>query len=191
MKIVAGNFKSRKIIVPKGDVVRPTSERLRETLFDICQGYIQDTAFLDLFAGSGAMGLEALSRGAKSATFIDNHRESIRCIKQNIQSLEVEKSCTVYSGDVFESIKRLIGQGKRFDIIYADPPYDSWLKRQGNDISYSDHLLQMIDQSTLLNSGGTLFIEESVDAAPEKILLEKLKLTSFRRIGRSVLQEYC
>lgn len=190
MKIVAGTFKHRKINAPKSDAVRPTSERLRESLFDICQGYIQDAAFLDLFAGSGAMGLEAISRGAKSATFIDNNRESIRCIQQNVENLGIKDQTQVFSGDVFEAIAKLSQRGKVYGIIYADPPYDSWKNQKGQLVSYSRHLLELIDKSSLLIPSGLFFIEESVDAAPEELELTTLKLLSSRRLGRSILQEY-
>jgi 16S rRNA (guanine966-N2)-methyltransferase len=190
MKIVAGTYKHRKIIVPKSDVVRPTSERLRESLFDICQGMVDEATFLDLFAGSGAMGLEALSRGAKKATFIDSHRESIRCIKQNIESLSVEKQTQVIMGDVFDFLGKLTKLGQTYDIIYADPPYDSWKVIQGKSISFSQQLLKLIDEGTLLAPLGTLFIEESATAAPVDMNLQTLVQVSVRRMGRSILQEY-
>jgi 16S rRNA (guanine966-N2)-methyltransferase len=190
MKIVAGTYKHRKIVVPKSDVVRPTSERLRESLFDICQGMVEEATFLDLFAGSGAMGLEALSRGAKKATFIDSNRDSIRCIKQNIESLNVEKQTQVIMGDVFDFLGKLSKLGQTYDIIYADPPYDSWKTILGKPISFSQQLLKLIDEGTLLAPLGTLFIEESATAAPVDRDLQTLVQVSVRRMGRSILQEY-
>ena len=123
MHIIGGIYRNRTLIAPKGQEVRPTSSRLREALFNICQSYIQDALFLDLFAGSGAMGFEAISRGAKKATLIDLSKDSIRCIEANAASLNVEEQVQILQGDVFKWIERLQKQGVQFDIIYADPPY--------------------------------------------------------------------
>lgn len=190
MHIVSGIYKRRNIAVPKSDAVRPTSERLRETVFDICQGCVEDVDFLDLFAGSGAMGLEALSRGAKSSTFIDNHRESIQCIKKNVEALGVQNATSIFQGDVFDSLARLSKSGRQYGIIYADPPYGSWKVVKGQSISFSRHVLEVIDAGSLLVSGGILFLEESMEAAPHGVELQTLELISSRRLGRSLLLEY-
>lgn len=193
MYIVAGTHKRKAIAVPKDSDVRPTSAKLRESLFNICQGFIDDARFLDLFAGSGAMGLEALSRGAAHATFVDCNRESYRCIQSNLENLALTNRAQVLFGDVFTQIEKLAKQGKKFDIIFADPPYDSWLS-PGTDekISYSTHLLTLIDQQQLLTPSGYLFIEDSRSSTPltENHALTSLVLISSRRMGRSSLQQY-
>src|SRR5436305_1632219 len=101
MRIIAGTFKNRRLIAPKGDATRPTTEQLRESLFNICQHYLEGAHFLDLFAGSGAMGLEALSRGASYATFVDNNKESVGYIHANVEALKVGGHSKVICGDVF------------------------------------------------------------------------------------------
>lgn len=192
MHIVAGTHKRKAIAVPKDCAVRPTSAKLRESLFNICQGCIEDAQFLDLFAGSGAMGLEALSRGAAHATFVDSNRESYRCIQNNLESLALSNQAQVLFGDVFIQIEKLAKQAKSYDIIFADPPYDSWINEPTRKISFSAHLLELIDQHQLLKPSGYLFIEDAHTSTPtpEGQSLNTLILVSSRRMGRSNLQQY-
>lgn len=181
MRIVSGTHKNRSLVTPKGNATRPTSEKLRGALFNICQGYIVDANFLDLFAGSGAMGIEALSRGAASATFVDNHRESVRAIQQNLRTLQLEDRSHIFQGEVLEFIEKMSKRGKSFDIIYADPPYET----------YSiNHFIQVIDSGTILTPGGTLFIEESSRTKLSEGELKTLKLISSREMGRSSLLQF-
>lgn len=188
MHIFSGIFKNRPIQAPKGVHTRPTSGRLRETVFNICQASIEEAAFLDLFAGSGAMGLEALSRGAKSATFIDNNRESIRCIQANLEKLGVKDQARVLQGDAFALIKRLSKQGNEYDIIYVDPPYD--LHDDANAEVYSSQVMEMIDGMPLLKKGGSIFIEQSSKHPIVEENLKNLRLKSSRAMGRSMLQHF-
>lgn len=190
MRIVAGTYKHRLLVAPKGDITRPTSERLREALFNICQSYIEDADFLDLFAGSGAMGIEALSRGARSATFIDSSKDSIRAVQQNLRTLQLESVSHVFQGDVFALAEKLLKRGKSYNIIYADPPYEASSPVDGKQITYSTRLLQMIDEGVLLKPAGTLFIEEASGAQPIVDNLKNLKLVSNRRMGRSSLLQF-
>ena len=190
MRIISGIFKNRSILSPKGSVTRPTAEKLRGALFNICQHIIEKAAFLDLFAGSGAMAIEALSRGASHATFIDFDRESMRCIKQNIENLNIKNESSILQGDVFLLMEKLIKQKKQFDIIFADPPYDHYTVYQGQKVSFSERVVKMIDESHLLKKDGLLFIEESVASQPLTENLSTLELISAREMGRSSLQEY-
>ncbi len=190
MHIIGGHFRNRSLITPKGDEVRPTSARLREALFNICQTYIEEATFLDLFCGSGAMGLEALSRGAKHATFIDIAKESIRCTARNIEALGLKASSKVILGDVFIKIEKLAKEGKKYDIIYADPPYHSFFKEKNASFSAGQRLLQFLDQHDLLTAEGVLFIEEAKTAFEGAIKLENLTLRNARTMGRSTLHDY-
>lgn len=177
MRIISGKFKNQKIITPKGLETRPTSSRLREAFFNICQHYIEDARFLDLYAGSGAMGLEALSRGAVWATFIDASREATSAIRQNIKQFNLADKSSVLCGDALQLAKRLPELQEPFQIIYLDPPYEKW------DLS----LLECIDSSSILAPGGYLFIEETVKPNLE---LNNLELVSERSAGRSKLFQY-
>ncbi len=185
MYIIAGQFRGQKLISPKGLQTRPTASRLREALFNICQGFIEDVRFLDLFCGSGAIGLEALSRGAESATFVDAGKEAIQCVKKNTSHLKVEGQCQILHGQIFTLLKWLDKQNRQFDIIYADPPY----KTEGSE-GYSDKVIEFIDTSSLLAEGGILFIEEDANHAPKLDNLSTLSLKNSRTMGHSVLQQY-
>jgi len=186
MLIIAGLYRHRHLKTPKGTQTRPTANRLRETLFNICQQSIQGARFLDIFAGSGAVGLEALSREAESATFIDAHREAIHCIKQNIEQLGVQNQCQVLLGETFAMLKLLEKQNQTFDIIYADPPYCMPVTPP----FYSEQVIRWIETHPLLAAGGTLFVEEKARFQPHLEGLQKLKLKKSRQIGESALQQY-
>lgn len=195
MYIFSGIYKGRKIESPKGLATRPTSGRLRETLFNICRGEIEGGHFLDLFAGSGAMGFEALSRGAASAVFVDSSKESIRCINENANRLSVGKQCQVIYGDVFSTLKNLSKKGFHFDIIYADPPYDTYISGNGERRLYSEHVIKEIEESiragySLLNPGGSVFLEDAEALAKVSMSNGYLALKDTRKTGRAVLQHW-
>lgn len=190
MKIISGQFKNRPLAVPKGLATRPSSGRLRESLFNICQNEIEGAKFLDLFSGSGAIGLEALSRGASSVTFVESSKEAIRCIEKNIQNLQVEKYCKVMFGDVFANLDRLCKFGEKFDIIFADPPYQTDIALDGVKMPFSSHVIRKVDEGDLLKEGGLLFVEESSECPDNTAELEHLKLKSSRRMGHSMLQQF-
>lgn len=186
MYIISGIYRRHKILVPKGMEVRPTSAKLREALFNICQNSIGGTRFLDIFAGSGAMGLEALSRGSCEAIFIENNRMAIECIKKNIEKLKVENQTKILTGDAFSQLKKLTQLGQRFDIVFADPPYH----QGGDNQSLGERILEYVDNESLLNTDGVLFLEESKTAFSGKQTLNTLILKSERKMGRSTLLEY-
>ena len=194
MHIISGIHKNKKIIAPAGNETRPTSGRLREALFNICQFNLEGTRFLDLFAGSGAMGLEALSRGAKQSTFIDSGRECIHAIEKNLVTLNIKEKGRIFCGDVFLLLEKLEKLGENYEIIYADPPYDAEIpmqsRKQEDVYTYSATLLKRLDKSPLLTPGGMLFIEDSTRSQPIVEGLQTLVLKSSRRMGRSVLQQY-
>lgn len=188
MIIIAGLYRHQRLKSPKGSQTRPTSNRLREALFNICQQSIEETRFLDIFAGSGAMGLEALSRGARSATFIEAHKEAIQCIESNIEYLKVERQCQVLRGEAFAMLHLLERQGKQFDIIYADPPYRTLIPH--SSLFYSTQMIEWMDRHSLLVPEGTLFIEEDFRSQPHVEQLQTLSLINSRRMGQAALQQY-
>ncbi len=122
MRILSGLYKNRELKTPKGQKTRPTTSKIRGSVFDILQNQIQDVHFLDLFAGSGGMGIEALSRGAASATFVERDRAAASCIRENLQTLEIK--APLLQTDALTALRRLAKQNASFDIIYIDPPYD-------------------------------------------------------------------
>jgi 16S rRNA (guanine966-N2)-methyltransferase len=121
MRIVGGEFGGRRLVVPKDTRVRPTSDRVREAWMSILGDQLAGARTLDLFAGSGALGLEALSRGAESATFVELNPPSLRALEHNIAALSVEDVATVHRGDAMRFAGKLLPGA--FDVILADPPY--------------------------------------------------------------------
>ena len=144
MRIIAGTYKGRNLKSPPSLDVRPTSDRLRETLFNVIAPRIEDARFLDLCAGSGAVGIEALSRGASHATFVDRSRRSCTLIESNLKLCRVpEEQWDIYCSEAYEFLKQT---DERWDIIYFDPPYkDDYLRtlelveRVVNDLLIAEH----------------------------------------------------
>jgi 16S rRNA (guanine966-N2)-methyltransferase len=123
MRIVGGLFGGRRLVIPKDARVRPTADRVREAWMSILGNELEGARVLDLFAGSGALGLEALSRGAESATFVELNPPSIRALEQNIAALGVADAVTVHRADAMRFAERL--PSAAFDIVFADPPYSA------------------------------------------------------------------
>ena len=121
IRIIAGEFKGRRLKTPTGDKVRPTADRVREAWFSILQRQVRGARVLDLFAGSGALGLEALSRGAVSADFVEIHRASLAAIKDNVKTLKVEDRVAIHRVDGMRFAEQLAPG--RYDVVFADPPY--------------------------------------------------------------------
>ena len=189
LRIIAGLFKNRVLKVPKKSETRPTSGRLRETVFNILQQEIEGAHFLDLFAGSGAIGLEALSRGALSATFVDSSRECITCIEENIALLGVKEKSRLFCLDAFQAIKRFSEKKEQFDLIFVDPPYETFSLVEGEKVSLGIRILLEIDRLSLLKPNGTLFIEES-KRAMENRALQTLTLKKARDSGKTTLWQF-
>ena len=189
MRIISGEFRGRQIQTPKGGAIRPTTSQARQSLFNICQGYIAGAHFLDLCAGSGAMGLEALSRGAASATFVENERQALRCIHDNIALLKVSDRSRIYSGSVFEVLPELEKQSKRFDVIYCDFPYGVTCLHEGRDVLALTRALEILDASSMLAEGGEVFIEGAASEEDEPLLVH-LVLKSSRRLAAARLRQY-
>jgi 16S rRNA (guanine966-N2)-methyltransferase len=126
MRIITGRYKGATLRTVKGDNVRPTQDRVREALFSILGQHVQGAAVLDLFAGSGGLGLEALSRGAVSATFVERNRVVANVLQQNIDRIGAA-NCTVVVQTADRAISRLASAGQKFDLVFLDPPYGKGL----------------------------------------------------------------
>lgn len=123
MRVIAGRFRSRRLKTLPGVQTRPTNDRLRETLFNVLTPHISGAVLADCYAGSGAVGIEALSRGAEWVYFLENDRSATRVIQQNLRALEVEEGCEILSLDVVAGLRRLERGGVRLDLVFLDPPY--------------------------------------------------------------------
>jgi len=164
MRIIAGAFKGRKLTPPSDQSVRPTPDRVKEALFSILGNDILDAVVLDLFAGSGNLGLEALSRGARKCYFGDNGRDSIRLIYLNVAHCRAEADSRIIFGDYRNVLSQI---KEKIDIVFLDPPYG---KNLWEDV------LELLSDMKLLNEGGLAVLEH-----PKEIELPQA-LSGFRKI---------
>ena len=185
MKIISGNYRNRLLKAPKGEKTRPTLAILRKALFDIVQSYIVDAHFLDLFAGSGLIGLEALSRGAAHTTFVEKERAALQAIKENIQALHVETQTEILPYDALRALRTCAKKRKAFDIIYIDPPY-TLIERT----PILSDLLLFIDSHKLLRQEGALFIEAPAHTLPPTLSLTSIYYLNSRTFNGTILHQY-
>jgi 16S rRNA (guanine966-N2)-methyltransferase len=148
MRVIAGSKRRLNLKTIKGLETRPTTDRIKETLFNMISDDIYDANFLDLFAGSGQMGIEALSRGARFAWFIENNREAVKVINENLNFTDLQGQSKVIQGDFKSSLSSL--KGETFHIIFADPPYKAGYERE---------ILTLISNNHLLAEDGYIIIE--------------------------------
>ena len=174
MRIIAGSRKGARIFAPPGRVTRPTGDRVREAAFNLIgPGRVEGSTVLDLFAGSGAMGLEALSRGAVQAVFVESDREACRAINRNLDKLDLT-GATVLCQDALRALRADAAAGRRYDLVLVDPPYEMFSSLQTTLISY---LPEVLDPQ------GLLVVETAAGDEPE---LPLVKRTS-RRYGAARL----
>lgn len=154
MRVIAGSAGRIKLNAPKGLDTRPTTDRIKETLFNIINTDVYNVKFLDLFAGSGAIGIEALSRGAKFAVFVDNDKRAINCIKDNLKVTKLEKVGRVVFSPVKKAISFLEQDKLVFDIVFIDPPYNK---------DYEKDILMLLRNSLIINSDTIIIVESSIE----------------------------
>lgn len=154
MRVIAG--KARRLILKtiEGQETRPTTDRIKETLFNMIQGDMPGRSFLDLFSGSGAIGIEALSRGAGLAVMVEQNPKAAECIRENLKTTKLEDDAIVMNCDVMTGLGRLEGKGHVFDYIFMDPPYNNdWEKR----------IFQYLSDSQLIHEDTTIITEASLN----------------------------
>jgi 16S rRNA (guanine966-N2)-methyltransferase len=127
VRIIAGALKGRRLVTPKGDTTRPTADQVRIALMDTLMPRLDGARVLDLFAGAGGVGLEALSRGAGEVTFVERDARAVAALRDNVAALGAGEAATVRRGDVLRELHALYQAGERFDIVFLDPPYDAGL----------------------------------------------------------------
>ena len=153
MRVIAGKARRLPLKTVKGMDTRPTTDRIKETLFNMIQNEVPGCRFLDLFAGSGGIGIEALSRGAVSAVFVESARKASGCIRDNLSFPKLEENAVLMTADVFAALIRLEGQ-EPFDIIFMDPPYGMLLEKR---------VLEALKGSSLVDEDTLIIIEASLD----------------------------
>lgn len=153
MRIIAGTARSLPLKTIEGLDTRPTTDRIKETLFNILQDDVPGSYFLDLFAGSGQIGLEAVSRGAHYAVFVDNNKKAAACIEDNIHFTRFDRQCKLYPAEVLGALRSMEGK-YQFDIIFMDPPYRRELERD---------VLTYLSHSSLLKEDTLIIVEAALD----------------------------
>ena len=153
MRVIAGKARRIQLKTIEGLETRPTTDRIKETLFNMIAHGLGDASFLDLFAGSGGIGIEALSRGAKNAVFVEKNLKAVACIKENLKNTKFTEQAEVLQMDVLSALHRLEGR-KRFDYVFMDPPYNHLLEKQA---------LTYLAESDLLNENALIIVEASLE----------------------------
>ena len=152
MRVIAGKCRSLQLKTPKGLNTRPTLDRIKETLFNIIQSDIPGAVVADIFAGSGALGIEALSRGASLSYFIDNDPEALKCIEENLAFTKLISSSVILKGDVFSNLDRI--NADHLDVIFIDPPYEK---------GYEDKLFEKIRMMDNVDKDTLIILESAID----------------------------
>ncbi len=177
MRIISGELKSRKIQFPKNKLTRPMTDRSKETVFNILSNLVPGKHVLDLYAGSGSLGLESLSRGAISAVFVDEAEWAVKVIKKNLEDLELQKRATVLQGEVLRTIDKLKKSGQTFSLVFVDPPFNKGLVKK---------TLIKLDQSGIVLPFGQIVVGHTRQEELPDTLTE-LKLARTKTIGQACL----
>ncbi len=179
MRIIAGAFRGRRLHSPRGGKIRPTIDRVREAIFNIVASEVPDASVLDLFAGTGAMGLEALSRGALRAVFVDQDSEAVRLIRANVELCRASDRARIIQEPVPSAVRRLAAKNDKFDLIFLDPPYAKGLV---------EATLVLLDG--IAEAGALVVAEHHVkDEAPPKLGIWSRERE--RRYGDTLVSIYC
>jgi 16S rRNA (guanine(966)-N(2))-methyltransferase RsmD len=173
MRVIAGIYRSRILKSLKGLALRPTSDRLRETLFNVLGDRLDQARFIDVFAGTGAVGIEAISRGAKEVVFVEKHAPAAALIRRNLESLEIHSGTTVLAADAIRGLEKLAAkrqpEAEGYDFVFIDPPY-------AETESYT-RVLRYLSGSPLLAPGAVVIVEHRRDfALPESGPLRRTRL---------------
>lgn len=176
MRIISGNRRGHKLVGFEGDNIRPTTDRVKESVFNLIQGYIADSYVLDLFAGSGALGFEAMSRGAKGVVFVDAAKASVDVVKKNSDSLNFAGNVRILNmtyQDFFKTSK------DRFDIIFLDPPYNKGF--------IEPVLIDIVENDRLSDKGIVVLESDNTDMHTE---FDGLAVLKQKKYGRSYITVY-
>ena len=180
MRIIAGDKRGAKLFAPEDNNIRPTSDRVKESMFGIIQFSLRDAIVLDLCCGTGNLGLEAISRGAKFATFVDFNGKSIELLVKNIDKLGFNEKCNVIKEDCTRVLNRMIQKNEKFDFIFLDPPY--------NDMELYKVVIEFIINNNLLSEEGSLIVERSEKYIEIQIMQNRVY--DLRKYGNTYISFY-
>ena len=179
MRIISGTMRGTKLFTLEGLNTRPTLDRVKEALFSKINYELEDTVVLDLFAGSGALGLEALSRGAKQAFLCDSSREAIKIIKQNIEKTKTNDKTVLLNLDYKKALAKLKEDKLQFDFVFLDPPYHT---------DFAEEAVKMIIEFDILAENGTIILEtDDKDKIISNLDTNLLKIKDLKKYGRVYL----
>ncbi|MFV0343224.1 MAG: 16S rRNA (guanine(966)-N(2))-methyltransferase RsmD [Anaerocolumna sp.] len=154
MRVIAGKAKRIVLKTAQGLDTRPTTDRIKETLFNMINNRLVDCDFLDLFSGSGAIGIEAISRGAHHSIFVENNKNAITCIKENLHNTKLMDQATILNSEVLTAIRTLEISGKVFDVVFMDPPYNC---------QYEEQVLRLLQSSNIIYCDTLIIVEASIE----------------------------
>ena len=177
MRIIAGAYKGRRLVTPRGAVTRPTADQVRIALMDTLMPWLADAHVLDLFAGAGGVGLEALSRGAARVTFVERDARAVTALRDNVAALGVAEAAAVVRDDVLHALGGLARQDERFGIVFFDPPYEADL---------TTPTLAALGDGTVLAPGALVIAQHLTKRAPAEIA-GILRVFRTRRFGETTL----
>ena len=170
MRVIAGSARRLTLKTIEGMDTRPTTDRIKETLFNMLQTYIPDCVFVDIFSGSGGIGIEALSRGAREAYFVEKAKPALRCIRENLRYTKLDKKAQVLATDVNSAIRQLETKNVTFDHIFMDPPYNK---------GFEDDVLAVLNDSTICTPDTVVIVESSLET--EISDFEELKVSRVKK----------
>lgn len=176
MRVIAGSARGSKLISLEGLNTRPTTDRIKETLFNIINMDILDSNFLDICSGSGAIGIEALSRGAKSVTMVEPNSEALKIINKNLSHTKFLECTKVHNKDAFSFLKEI--ENEKFDIIFIDPPYELKLYVE---------IINLVLEKKLLSEDGYIIVEKSSDDDLKEYNLEKIEVYRQKKFKTTTL----
>ncbi len=179
MRVISGSARGLKLNTPEDYDIRPTTDRVKESMFNVISPYVYDAEVLDLFSGSGALGIEALSRGASHVYFCDKDPKSIGVTKSNISKAKFEARSTVILGDYLKAISNISSKKEKMDIIFIDPPYYKGL--------FGVVLKEIVDQG-ILEEDGILVVEHDYQVAIEEV--EGLNIIKNKKYGKTAVTIY-
>ena len=170
MRIISGTYRGLRLRTLKGENLRPTTDQLRETLFDVLGPSVEGSTFLDAYAGTGAVGMEAISRGARDVVFIEHHRAAYQLIRENLAALEIDSGFALMTCAVLTGLERLEREGEQFDVVFLDPPYE--------EIREYHHTMRQLARGLLLLPTSVVVAEHSrhVQLVEDYLALHRTRL---------------
>lgn len=180
MRVITGLARGKKLVSPRGNRVRPTADKIKESLFNIINPIIEDSVFIDCFAGTGSIGIEALSRGAREVYFIENNRTSLRTVKENLEITRLQTNAKILACSVEKGLKELHKNRVVVDVFFMDPPYG---------FKSISSIITKIYELNLLSDNGVIIVEHDSSYNPDDEIFD-FHISDSRNYGTTVMTYY-